>query len=363
MVEHADRNAMKIFQCEHCQSIVYFENTICLQCGHALGFNSSYARLYSMKNQGQAWSLIPDDGQLYRYCTNHQHQACNWLVPIGDPSPFCKACRLNRTIPNLEQKENLDAWRLLEQAKHRLVYGLQRLELPVISKTSQNQHGLAFDFLSAVGQTVRTGHANGVITINLAEADTIHREWIRKKMSEPYRTLIGHFRHEIGHYYWELLILHDPEKLQEFRLIFGDEKQNYNAALQQYYEKGAPSHWQQAYISAYATAHPWEDWAESWAHYLHIMDTVETGYAFGIRLQPDLTNNTMLNQEAVFDPYEQKDFNKIFELFIPMTFAIDSFNRGMGLPDVYPFVVAPPVKEKLTFIHDLIRDYPKTSMK
>lgn len=350
---------MKIFQCQHCQSPVYFENTSCLRCGHALGYQSEYVNLVPLQPNQDYWNLIPHDGRTYRYCKNHQYQACNWLVPVDDPQDYCEACMLNNTIPNLNTDDNLSAWRQLEKAKHRLIYGLKRLGLPLVSKNDQPDRGLAFDFLSATDPTlddkpVRTGHANGLITINLAEADTVHREWIRKKMSEPYRTLIGHFRHEVGHYYWEVLVQNWPNRLSQFRAIFGDESSNYSDALEAYYKNGAPSHWQQAHISAYATAHPWEDWAETWAHYLHIMDTVETAYSFGITLAPKLVNNNSLHQRAAFDPHMENDFNKIFDTFIPLTFAIDSFNRGMGLPDVYPFVIAPPVKGKLTFIHDLI---------
>jgi len=350
---------MRIFQCQACQAPVYFENTACLRCGHALAFQSFYQKLVSLQRQNNSWAWVLDDGQSYRYCKNYQYQVCNWLVVSDNLQEYCEACQLNKTIPNLNSTDNLLAWRRLEVAKRRLIYSLKRLRLPIRSKKSPADLGLAFDFLSADDPTansrpVRTGHAHGLITINLAEADPIHREQFRKKLSEPYRTLIGHFRHEIGHYYWELLIRNQTNQRAQFRALFGDESQDYSAALAAYYQNGAPANWQQKHISAYATAHPWEDWAETWAHYLHIMDTMETAYSFGLSLAPKLSPNSSLSRMVHFDPYEENDFNIIFDTFIPLTFALDSFNRGMGLPDVYPFVVAPLVKEKLSFIHNLI---------
>lgn len=350
---------MRIFQCQSCQSPVYFENTTCLSCGHALAYQSTYEKLVSLQRQGNDWAWILNDGQSYRYCKNYQYQACNWLVASDHLQEYCEACQLNKTIPNLNSASNLQAWRQLEVAKRRLIYSLKRLRLPIRSKEYPTSLGLAFDFLSANDPTannrpVRTGHANGLITINLAEADPVHRERIRKKLSEPHRTLIGHFRHEIGHYYWELLIRNQEDKRSQFSTLFGDASQDYSAALATYYQNGAHPNWQQTYISTYATAHPWEDWAETWAHYLHIMDTMETGYSFGLSLDPKILDNSSLSKRIHFDPYEENDFDIIFDTFIPLTFALDSFNRGMGLPDVYPFVVAPLVKEKLGFIHDLI---------
>lgn len=348
---------MKVFQCQNCQSPLFFENTSCLSCGYIVGYQSDREQLVPLQDQQGHFITIPNDGNTYRYCQNFQHQVCNWIIPTSSEDEFCEACRLNNTIPNLEVADNLRDWYQLEKAKHRLIYGLQRLGLPIISKTEDPDRGLAFDFLSPDAdpeQKVQTGHLNGLITINLAEADSVHREWIRRKMSEAYRTLIGHFRHEVGHYYWELLIRDEPERLEAFRNLFGDETQDYGQALETYYQNGAPANWQTQYISEYASAHAWEDWAETWAHYLHIMDTVETGYSFGLSIYPRIAKQALIKGEAGFDPHTEADFEKIINAFVPMTFAINSFNRGMGLADVYPFVIADAVKQKLNFIHQLI---------
>lgn len=353
---------MRIFQCGNCQFPIYFENTSCLNCGHALGYHSDYDQMVPLRQQHDHWELVPTDGKPYRYCANAAYSVCNWLVPAKQEETLCEACALNRTIPRLDDEDNRLAWQQLEKAKHRLIYGLKQLKLPVISKTEEPDTGLAFDFLSDSeagddGEKVHTGHAIGLITINLAEADSVHREWIRRKLSEPYRTLIGHFRHEVGHYYWEQLIQPYADKLAAFREVFGDDTQDYGQALENYYKNGAPANWQQAFISQYATAHPWEDWAETWAHYLHIMDTVETAYSFGLSIDPTISKSELLKSRASFDPHTEPEFEKIIDAFISTTFAINSFNRGMGLADVYPFVIAPPVKEKLYFIHALICQY------
>ncbi|PHN01210.1 zinc-binding metallopeptidase family protein [Flavilitoribacter nigricans] len=355
---------MKVFQCQNCQAPVFFENTSCLNCGHHLGYHSGYAQLLPLRAQGNGWNVIPEDGQLYQYCANFAHKVCNWLVPDDGQAGFCEACQLNKTIPNLEVQDNVLAWYQLEKAKHRLVYGLQRLGLPIISKTEDPERGLAFDFLSPDAddtQQVQTGHLNGLITINLAEADSVHREWIRRKMSEPYRTLIGHFRHEVGHYYWDLLVFPQENALTSFRNLFGDETRDYGEALEAYYQQGAPSDWQENYISSYASAHAWEDWAETWAHYLHIMDTVETGFTFGLSLHPQKAGPELFEKQTMLDPYSEADFTNIVEAFVPLTFAINSFNRGMGISDIYPFVIAPGVQQKLTFIHDLVFSHKNSS--
>ena len=198
-----------------------------------------------------------------------------------------------------------------------------------------------------------TGHANGLITILLSEADSVHREQMRKQMSEPYRTLIGHFRHEVGHYFWDRLVANNEKRLTEFRNLFGDDRLDYGEALKNYYRTGAPANWQQTYISKYASSHAWEDWAETWAHYLHIMDMAETAYYYGISVNPNV-NEKSIKGSFTFDPYEKRDFEKIYQSWAPISFAINSLNRSMGVPDAYPFVVSSAVVTKMKFIHKLI---------
>lgn len=350
---------MKIFHCSHCGNPLYFENTVCLSCGSHLGYLEHRSQLVNLIAKNGLFSVSGDEGKLYRFCKNHEYQVCNWLVEINSDSEFCTACSLNRTIPNLENESNLVEWRKLEIAKHRLVYALMRLGLQVEPKKGIESSGIAFDFLEEItnaqnSEPVRTGHLNGTITINVAEADSVHREYMRKQMAEPYRTLIGHFRHEIGHFYWDLLINNNSDNLSAFRSIFGDERVDYGAALQNHYNQGASSNWPSYYISSYASSHPWEDWAETWAHYLHLIDLLETAFYFGIETGGHLNDGSPLKMEARFDPYLQQDFDAIIKAFRPLTYAINSLNRSMGQPDVYPFVISDTVLNKLRFVHQLL---------
>ncbi|NNC70238.1 MAG: hypothetical protein HKN90_05370, partial [Flavobacteriaceae bacterium] len=298
--------------------------------------------------------LIDDlEGGSYKYCKNHARDVCNWVLENDDPNTYCSACQFNRTIPDLSDQENFERWKQLEIAKHRLIYQLQKMGLSLLNKKT-NDNGLCFDFVSKKGNNeLMTGHANGVITILVQEADSVLREQMRKQFLEPYRTLIGHLRHEVGHYFWDRLIKNDPKKLEEFRSLFGDEKDNYSDALKAYYKSGAPIDWQQCYISKYATSHPWEDWAETWAHYLHIMDMVETAYFFGVDVKPKKLIKK-IKTKVSFDPYTEEKFETIINICVPLSFAVNSINRAMGVPDVYPFVITPAVIEKLKFIHQLV---------
>lgn len=351
---------MKLFECQNCGQLLYFENIVCEKCHHSVGYLPQASRLLTLQavNQGQGKAL-EDASKIYRYCENHQYQACNWLIPIDSPDTFCKACQLNHTIPDLDNPLYLQRWQRLEFAKHRLVYTLLRLRLPLTTKAEDEEKGLAFDFLAETAADFRespqviTGHAQGLITINIAEADDAEREKQRSYMAEPYRTVLGHFRHESGHYYWERLI-QNTENLPAFRKLFGDETQDYGQSLEKHYESGPPTDWPSHFISAYASTHPWEDWAETWAHYLHIIDTLETAYAFGLRVKPRVGQDELLSTRINFDAYQQLDFEELIESWLPLTFAVNSLNRSMGQPDLYPFVLAIPVREKLQFIHQII---------
>jgi hypothetical protein len=239
-------------------------------------------------------------------------------------------------------------------AKHRLVYSLLRLKLPLQAKKLNDTNGIAFDFLADVSPEVRvlTGHDNGTITLNIEEADEAKRARNKLDLGEKYRTLLGHFRHEIGHYYWEVLIKNQPA-LEKFREIFGDEQKDYAQSLQSYYQTGAPPDWMDNYISPYATAHPWEDCAVTWAHYFHLMDTVVTAYAYEIGIQSGEVKMLDLQTRINKDPYVIADFPAIVKMWIPLTFAINSLNRSMGHDDFYPFVVSESVINKLKFIHEV----------
>ncbi len=350
---------MKLFQCTNCNNTVVFENNICVSCGHYLGFSSYYNQMVALDPNSIQWNIPALDGNDYTYCSNNQHGTCNWLVPVRHSSNFCLACSLNRTIPDLSKEENLKRWKRIEFAKHRLVYQLLRLRLPVISKTINSENGLCFDFLSkedfdSADKDIKTGHANGVVTILISEADAVIREKVKQEMEERYRTLLGHFRHEVGHYYWDRLVRFDNAVLDGFRNVFGDESTSYPDALSKHYSNGPMGNWQDFYISKYASSHPWEDWAETWSHYLHLMDALETAFNFGLSTAPKLNKESKLEMKANFDPYQEKNFGVILETGIPLLYTMNSMNRSMGEDDPYPFVISDPVKIKLEFIHNLL---------
>ncbi|WP_309387855.1 zinc-binding metallopeptidase family protein [Cerasicoccus frondis] len=348
---------MRIFQCDECGQLLFFENTHCGSCGSQLGYLWRQNMLSAVVEKDGALEALASPKASYKFCANREHGACNWLVPTSSDDPYCRACELNHVIPDLNVPANLSSWRKLELAKHRLVYSLLRLQLPVRGRWKEPETGLWFDFLADIEgeDPVMTGHDGGLITMNIAEADSVHREATRKSMHEPYRTLIGHFRHEVGHYYWDLLVAPKADMLDKFRMLFGDETRDYGEALQEHYDNGPPANWSETFVSAYATMHPWEDWAETWAHYLHLVDTLETAYSFGMSLDAELSPPASVKMEADFDPYDQPDFEPILQATLPITFAVNSLNRGMGQPDLYPFVLPPAVVEKLRFVHQLVQ--------
>ncbi len=347
---------MKLFKCTHCGQLVYFENTFCTRCGYPLGYLAEDQQLYALDNHPETISyflITENNKKAYQYCANHQYGVCNWMVEKESPNVYCSACNLNGIIPNLSQPEYLLRWNVIENAKHRLVYALQCLKLPLVNKYQDPEKGLQFDFLASDSKKVLTGHDDGLITINIAEADDIEREMARRAMDEVYRTLLGHFRHEVGHYYWDRLIDNSPY-INRYREIFGDERDDYEEALKRHYKNGAPVNWNVNFISAYASSHPWEDWAESWAHYMHIMDTLETAYAFGISVHPFIAPAArQLEADINNNPYEIQSFERILEMWLPLTFAMNSLNRSMGVRDPYPFIISGKVAEKLSFIHEV----------
>ena len=348
---------MRLFECQSCRNPIYFENVRCEVCGHALGYLASETTMTALEpaRYVNTWRPLLAPAATVRYCDNARWAACNWLVDVADGNGLCLACRHNNVIPDTGNPENLRRWRLIELAKHRLFYSLVRLRLPMPTREERPATGLAFDFLADLpyGPKVMTGHDNGLITLAVREADDAERTTLRQMMNEPYRTLLGHFRHEVGHYYWDRLV-RDEHHLAACRAVFGDDAEDYEAALKRHYERGVPANWQASHVSAYATTHPWEDFAETWAHYLHIVDTLETANAFGIRVAPALTKGAELSADIAFDAYEAADAKTLVDAWLPLTFAVNSLNRAMGQPDLYPFVLSPPVVGKLEFIHRLV---------
>lgn len=304
-----------------------------------------------------------EDGvPLYKNCLNLTTPArCNWLVPLNDPLNLCRACRLNRTIPDLNnpaQPDNGYLWGLIELAKRRLVSSLMLLQLPVASRVSEDtERGLMFDFLRSPvnGPHVMTGHDTGLITLNLDEADDVKRETVRKAMREPYRTLLGHFRHEVGHYYWDRLVANTPW-MDGFHQLFGDPSANYAACLQRNRDQGPPSDWPLHFVSAYASSHPWEDWAECWAHYLHMRDGIDTALSLGLGLERSDLEVTPFTLDELFQPdhSEAEQFLAFLNHWTRLTTMLNEMSRSMGLPDFYPFVLPREVVGKLHFIHLIV---------
>jgi hypothetical protein len=346
---------MQLFECGFCRQPLYFENDHCESCGHRLGYVPETMELVPLEAGDGAFVVPGAPERRYRFCANATHDVCNWLIATGEREDFCLACRHNRTIPALTTPENRRLWRLVEQAKHRLFYTLIELHLPLRNRAEDPVEGLVFDFLDPQNaRKVLTGHERGLITLNIAEADDAERERRRHSMGEAYRTLLGHFRHEIGHYYWDRLVRDRPAMRGRFREVFGDERVDYEAALQTHYAEGAPPDWRERFVTAYASSHPWEDFAETWAHYLHIVDTLETATAFGLSLHPRIARGEELSADVDFDPSRNNTIGSLMKAWLPLTFAVNSLNRGMGQPDLYPFVLSPVVVGKLGFIHDLV---------
>jgi hypothetical protein len=371
---------MKLFSCHRCQQLLFFESTCCINCGFTLAYlpdRDLIGAIAPDQDGGGGWrALAPAaEGARYRLCANSvQHGVCNWAIPASEtqaagPEGLCQACRLNRVIPNLSEPGAREAWGRLEAAKRRVIYSLNALGLPIETRTEANGRGLAFDFMKDAGQQkVWTGHSDGLITINIAEADDPFREKMRVNLGEPYRTLLGHFRHEIGHYYWDRLIK-DGWFLDRFRALFGDERQDYEAAKQQHYGQAggswqADGGWQTRFVSQYASMHPWEDWAETWAHYLHMVDTLETARAFGLSIRPAPVQAP--DGAAVVSPraaarvtvaarrLDLHSFDDLMASWVPLTIALNSLSRSMGVPDTYPFVLSPAAVEKLAFVHEVV---------
>lgn len=356
---------MRTFHCDHCGNALHFENVSCLQCGSSLAFLPDRMDLCAVEpvpGEEGVWQRRERERNArangrWRLCANHgPMQACNFAVPAHDPNALCVSCRQTRMLPDLSVPQNKQRWYRIEVAKRRLFFTLARLGLVPTDPARSPGHdvGPVYEFLAdQPGQPVMTGHASGVITLNVAEADDDERVRRRIAMGEPYRTLLGHLRHESGHYYWERLVRRAGRQ-EAFRRVFGDERIDYAQALRQHYDSGGePANWQQAYVSAYAAAHPWEDWAETWAHYLHMVDLLETAADYRTRVR---VPGAAGGEAQMQDPYshEAGHFDELVAQWVPLTLLLNSLNRSLGHQDAYPFALSPTAQDKLRFVHDTI---------
>lgn len=322
---------MRRFSCPSCQAEVFFTNTACLTCG---------TQLVYAPGQGFAPST---DGAIA--CANREVIGCNWAAE-GEGG-LCLSCQHTSLLPDLSVEGQTEAWAKIEAAKRSLIRALYHLGLPLTDAEGRPSPRFEFkaDPLDRAAPRVLTGHADGVITLNIAEADDSAREATRAAMGEPYRTLAGHFRHEVAHHYEDVLTEGRPEQLSALRQVFGDDRQDYGEALSRHYANGAPQGWEQEYISSYATAHPWEDFAETWAHVLHLLDGLETARAFGLvsdDLPADLPGLAALPMP------------RLAEAWIHLSVALNAVNQAMGHETFYPFVLTPTVIAKMEAIRSLI---------
>ncbi len=368
----------RAYQCQ-CGRPVFLANSECLACHTPLGYvieSLGVVPLQPAAFEGaepDTFTVHGDtNGRAYRRCNNLMTAAsCNWMAPApregdddsfnvdGLAAGFCLSCSVTRTIPDQSVEGNGRQWRKLEQAKRRLVSQLLALGLPVASRLADPVHGLAFDFLSNVpgGPHVLTGHEMGVITLNAEEAEDAVRERIRAEMREPYRTLVGHFRHEIGHYYWDLVVLPTPW-VDSFRELFGDERADYATALRTHYEQGPPPDWRNMFVTSYASSHPWEDWAETWAHYLHMADTADTAMSFGVDATRAELASDLFEMGDLWQP-DHPDAAKFLDFlngWVRLTNVLNELSRSMGQPDYYPFVLPRATVGKLQFVHQVITE-------
>lgn len=339
---------MKRYYCQ-CKQEIFFNNLFCEKCGRDLIYDPKAETMWSgvLTDKGfvtHSNQALPDEKDLIlKPCANRNSSiVCNWSL-TSEHDAQCISCKTTRFIPDLSIPKNNERWLILERAKRQLICSLISLHLP-IENYQERVNGLAFDFLedqrsnpNVALKHVLSGHLNGTITLNAAEADEGFLHTMKEKMGEPYRTILGHFRHEAGHYFWNILIQSDYQ-LKAFRELFGDERQDYKEALEKYYQQKKPKFKSSQFITPYASSHPHEDWAESWAHYLHIVDTLETAVSYGL------------------SSYEPKinDFSSWYSEWARVAQIMNALNRSMGLNDAYPFVLTQIVRNKLEFIDALI---------
>ena len=350
---------MRTFACQRCHQLVFFDNTRCLHCDAQLGFRWSDRELVALEPaiDGQLAVLAGDPGR-YARCANHELARCNGLVPGGQAGGRCHSCALTRTRPHDDDEVGLAQFPVAEAAKRRLLFELGELGLPTPSLEAGHEPGLAFELLSSAFEPVTTGHADGVITLDLAETDDAHRERLRTDMGEPYRTLLGHFRHEVGHFYFTVLCPDDDRRARA-RALFGDDREDYGEALDRHYKEGAPDGWEEEHVSAYATMHPMEDWAETFAHYLHVQDTLQTAAAYRVAVRgPQPPGDDGPSGDLSFVPEDAGRGSMAERLagWLHLSYALNAVNRSMGQDDLYPFVIPPPVVEKLSLLDLLVAE-------
>jgi hypothetical protein len=346
---------MRPFPCSVCGQLLFFDNSTCLRCGSPLGYLPDHREIVALRLAPNGLERADGIPGLYRHCANRLVARCNWLLSWDDPAALCASCRLTSVRPNDNETASLAAFADAEAAKRRLVHQLASLGLPVIDRSVDEVRGVAFELLSSRGRKVITGHDSGVITLDLSESDDVHREFVRQQLGEPYRTVLGHLRHEIGHYYWQLLVV-EASRIEAFRLLFGDDRLSYEESREQHYGHGIDVDWSGTHVSQYATMHPWEDWAETFAHYLHIDAGLATATGIGL----DVGEPARSAGIAAWSTREHITIGPMVQEWLGLTIALNGMARSIGQSDLYPFVLSPNVVEKLDFVHRAIGSRPNS---
>ena len=353
-----------------CGAPLFRENTSCLRCGSLTGYLPDRGWLLAFHQhrpvaQGSVatyTSPLPAlAGRAFKACAGRTtvHQ-CNWMIDATDAATQCLSCSLTRTTPDLSQPGASDRWAAAEHAKRHVLIQLLRLRLPVRSRHS-HPDGVWFDFLEPLpgSPPLLTGHADGLITLNLAEADPAQRAFIQEQMGESYRTLTGHLRHELAHYYWERFAK-DAAWLQQSRTLFGDERSDYSAALATHHQNGAAPDWATRFISSYASSHPWEDWAETFAHYLHMEDALHTASRLGLDLRRLHLRVDAFDRAAVQSPGSpplDHQFMDAIDRWVLLSLAANELNAALGHPHAYPFILNAAVVAKLNAVHQSLQRF------
>lgn len=319
---------MKMFQCPSCASNVFFDNLRC-NCGTELVFDPLPSRFVVG----------------LEHCSNREKIGCNWTAASGHGT-VCRSCDMTEVIPDPALSRNGPLWAEGEEAKRWVLTTLDRWGWfgPYDIGKPPKFHFLAEATRHGKAR-ITMGHADGLITMNVMEADPVIRTSRREKLGENYRTMMGHLRHELAHFIFQRMS-EKPDFVAAFRALFGDERADYGKALTRHYDQGPPQGWEGHFITPYASAHPHEDWAETVAHLMHLTDILDSSVAVQVA--------RAVAPERPDDPYTATDSEQLILASLDLGLALNHVNRAMGLADLYPFVLSPKVREKLIFAHQWI---------
>ena len=335
---------VRSFECDRCGSPAAFEAMRCEHCEASLGYVPGQQVVRALLADSEPAALYDEsDGRTLWRCLNAAW-GCNWMVPATGGGMWCRSCRLTRGRPDVARPDAIEAWMRAEADKRRLVHQLDVLGLPIEVRSDEAPQGLVFDLVHLPGEPALTGHRDGVITLDLLEADDGHRDALRHQLDESFRTVIGHLRHEIGHHYWARLV-GQTDHITQFRRLFGDERADDTDAIAEHYSTAGRARHDDGYISHYAGSHPLEDWAETFAHYLHILDANGTVTAHRLSIDGHHCDGSAASMVEIVDAWR------------PVAEAMNAVAASLGSPPIYPFVLSDTVVDKLAFVHERVVDH------